>query len=233
MDQAQLKELAAFAAVDKLVKSGMKLGLGTGSTAIHAVRRVGALLAAGKLTGIRAVPTSFQTSLECEKLGIPLYTLNSRAIDGQLDLCIDGADEIDGENHCVKGGGAALLVEKIIAYASAAWAIVADESKLVEHLGLAFPVPVEVVEKAWLPVARHIESLGAVVSLREAVRKAGPVITDNGNFILDARFLGPVSPAAMEEELNNIPGVVESGFFSRVRPRLFIARAGGAVEERP
>jgi ribose 5-phosphate isomerase A len=126
-------------------------------------------------------------------------------------------------------------VEKIIAYASAAWVIVADESKLVDHLALAFPVPVEVVQEAWVPVTRYIEALGAAVSLREAVKKAGPVITEHGNFILDARFPRPVSPAAMEEELNNVPGVVESGFFTRVRPRLFIARAhtdGGTVEER-
>jgi ribose 5-phosphate isomerase A len=233
MDQARLKERAAVAAVDSLVKSGMKLGLGTGSTAIHAVRRVGMLLAEGKIAGIRAVPTSFQTSMECEKQGIPLYTLNSKEIDGKLDLTIDGADEIDGENRCIKGGGAALLVEKIIAYASASWAIVADESKIVAHLGLVFPVPIEVVEEAWVPVTRYLESLGATVSLREAVKKAGPVITEHGNVILDARFHHPPSPAAMEEELNNIPGVVENGFFTRIRPRVFIARPDGTVEERP
>ncbi|MDR2515875.1 MAG: ribose-5-phosphate isomerase RpiA [Spirochaetaceae bacterium] len=232
MDQVTRKEKAAFAAVDELVKSGMKLGLGTGSTAIHAVRRVGELLAAGKIAGIRAVSTSFQTTMECERLGIPLYTLNAREIGGALDLTIDGADEIDGENRCIKGGGGALLLEKIIAYASASWALVADESKLVERLGRGFPVPVEVVSEAWTSVKNYIGSLGAEVVLREAARKVGPVITEHGNMILDTRFLHDISPGAMEEELNNVPGVVESGLFTRVRPRVFVARADGSVEER-
>jgi ribose 5-phosphate isomerase A len=232
VDQEKMKEAAAFAAVDRLVKSGMKLGLGTGSTAIHAVRRVGALLREGRLAGIRAVATSFQTEMECERLGIPLFTLNSRETGGQLDLTIDGADEVDGENRCVKGGGAALLLEKIAAYASAAWAVVVDESKLAENLGTGFPVPLEVVQEARITVTRYAESLGAEVTLRKAVRKAGPVITEHGNIILDLRFSRPVSPAALEEEFNNFPGIVESGFFTRVRPRLFIARADGAVEER-
>jgi ribose 5-phosphate isomerase A len=232
MDQVELKERAAFAAVDALVKSGMKLGLGTGSTAIHAVRRVGALLGEGKLKNIRAVPTSFQTLIECERLGIPLYTLNSKDIEGKLDLTIDGADEIDAENRCIKGGGGALLVEKITAYASAAWALVLDESKLVDNLGLRFPVPIEVVQEARVPVTLAVEALGAEVSLREALRKAGPVITEHGNFILDTRFKSPLSPEAMEEELNAIPGVVENGFFTRIRPVIFIVHADGTVQER-
>ncbi|MDR1908415.1 MAG: ribose-5-phosphate isomerase RpiA [Spirochaetaceae bacterium] len=233
MEQAALKERAAFAAVDRLVTSGMKLGLGTGSTAIHAVRRVGALLAQGRLRDICAVATSQGTAMECENLGIPLYTLNAKAIGGRLDLTIDGADEVDGENRCVKGGGGALLLEKITAYASAAWAVVVDESKCRSRLGPGFPVPVEVVEEARLTVKARLEALGAEVSLREAVRKAGPVITEHGNLILDARFPEPPSPEFLEGELNNIPGVVENGFFTRLRPLVFIARTDGTVEERP
>jgi ribose 5-phosphate isomerase A len=232
MDQQNMKVLVGSRAVDVLVKNGMKLGLGTGSTAIHTVRRVGALLTAGELRDIKAVSTSFQTTIECEKLGIPLFSLNSREIGGTLDLTIDGADEVDPQNYCTKGGGAALLLEKIIAYASASYALVIDESKAVEHLGLTFPLPVEVVSEARLPVSLALEALGAEVVLREALRKAGPVITDKGNLILDIRFKAPVDPAALEAEINRIAGVVENGFFTRKRPLVFIARSNGSIEER-
>jgi ribose 5-phosphate isomerase A len=232
MDQQGMKEMAGKGAVDALVKSGMQWGLGSGSTAIPAVRYIGALLREGKLRDIRAVPTSFQISIECENWGIPLFTLNSREINGSLDLTIDGADEVDGKNYCIKGGGGALLTEKIVAYASAAYAIVVDESKLVEHLGLKFPLPLEVIPEARLPVTRTLEAYGGSVSLREAVRKAGPVITDHGNFLLDIRFKNPVDCPALEAELNHIPGVVENGFFTRIRPVVFIARSNGTLELR-
>jgi ribose 5-phosphate isomerase A len=235
MDQAEMKEMAGRGAVEALVKNGMKLGLGTGSTAIPVVRRIGALLAEGRLREIRAVPTSFQTSIECEKWGIPLFSLNSREIGGRLDLTIDGADEVDSLNRCIKGGGGALLMEKIAAYASAAYAIVVDETKLNENLGLRFPIPVEVVSEARLPVSLALEALGAEVILREAVRKAGPVITEHGNLLLDIRFKAPVDPSALETELNRIPGVVENGFFTRFtrrRPVVFIGRADGRLERR-
>ncbi|GHU87275.1 ribose-5-phosphate isomerase A [Spirochaetia bacterium] len=232
MDQQKMKELAGNGAVDALVKSNMKLGLGTGSTAIHVTRRIGALMAEGKLTGIRAFATSFQTVLECEKWGIPLYSLNAPELGGKLDLTIDGADEIDPENRLVKGGGGALLIEKIAAYASAAYVMVADESKLVEHLGLKFPVPVEVIPEARLPVSLELEKLGAEVFLREAVRKAGPVITEHGNLLLDIRFKEQIDPEQLEAELNHIPGVVENGFFTRIRPTVFISHADGKLEIR-
>jgi len=237
MDQKAIKEMTGRAAVEALVKSGMKLGLGTGSTAIPAVQHIGALLAEGKLSGILAVPTSFQTSIECEKWGIPLFTLNSKEIGGTLDLTIDGADEADPQNRLVKGGGGALLLEKIVAYASASYAIVVDESKLVENLGMKFPVPVEVIPDARIPVTLALQKLGAEVVLREAVRKAGPVITDRGNLLLDIRFKSPVDPSALETELNRIPGVVENGFFTsphdrRLAPRLFIGKADGTLEVR-
>jgi ribose 5-phosphate isomerase A len=232
MEQQDMKVMVGSRAADLLVKSGMKLGLGTGSTAVHTVRRVGTLLREGKLRDIRVVPTSFQTTIECENMGIPLYTLNSREIGGQLDLTIDGADEVDAHNYCTKGGGAALLLEKIIAYASRSYALVIDESKAVEHLGLSFPIPVEVIPEARLVVSRALEELGAEAVLREAVRKAGPVITDKGNLILDTRFKSPVDPAAMETAINRIAGVVENGFFTRIKPLVFIARRDGTIEER-
>ncbi|MDR1318715.1 MAG: ribose-5-phosphate isomerase RpiA [Treponema sp.] len=232
IERERMKEEAGRAAADALVKSGMKLGLGTGSTAIHVIRRVGELLAAGKLSGLRAFPTSFQSEMECERLGIPVYGLNSRELGGSLDLCIDGADEIDPENRLIKGGGGALLVEKLAAYASASYAIVADEAKLVPHLGTGFPLPLEVLPEARLSVSRALEKLGALVVLREALRKAGPVVTEHGNLLLDIRFREPVDPVFMETELNKIAGVVENGFFTRLRPVVYIAREEGSVEVR-
>ncbi|MDR0513275.1 MAG: ribose-5-phosphate isomerase RpiA [Treponema sp.] len=238
MEQQAIKEITAKAAVQKLVKSGMKLGLGSGSTAVLVVREIGELLAKGELKNILAVPTSFQTAMECEKWKIPLFTLNSSEIGGELDLTIDGADEVDPENRLLKGGGGALLLEKIVAYASAFYAIVVDESKLVENLGLAFPLPVEVVPDARVPVTGVLQKLNADVVLREAVRKAGPVITDNGNLLLDMRFKTAINPVALEAEINRIPGVVENGFFTgpfnrKLVPQVFIGRADGKVEVRP
>ena len=225
-----MKEAAGFAAVDALVKSGMKLGLGTGSTAIHAIRRVGELLARGKLKDISAFATSFQAEIECEKLGIPIYPLNSREMTGGLDLTIDGADEVDAKNYLVKGGGGALLIEKIAAYTSSQYAITVDETKVVEHLGMKFPVSVEVVPEARVQASKALESWGAAVILREAVRKAGPVITEHGNIILDIRFSVPVDAKQMEKELNMIPGVVENGFFTLKHPVVYIAMENGTIK---
>ena len=227
-----MKVAAGKAAVDELVKSGMKLGLGTGSTAIHAVRRVGELIAQGALRDICAFATSFQTEIECEKLNIPFFTLNSRELCSGLDLTIDGADEVDPKNRLIKGGGGAHLIEKLAAYASAEYAIIVDESKLTESLGGGFPVPVEVVPEARMQVTKSLDKLGADVILREALRKAGPVITEHGNLILDIRFKVPIDPSLMETELNQIPGVVENGFFTRKPPYVFIARSNGTVEKR-
>jgi ribose 5-phosphate isomerase A len=232
VEQQEMKAAVGKAAADGLVKSGMKLGLGTGSTAIHVIRRVGELLKEGRLKDIRAFATSFQSQIECERLGIPAFALNSPELGGVLDLTIDGADEVDRENRLIKGGGGALLVEKLAAYNSAAYAVVADEKKLVEHLALAFPLPVEVIPEARIPVTAALEKTGARVRLREAVRKAGPVITEHGNLLLDILFQTPVDPGALETELNQIPGVVENGFFTRLRPVVYIVRSGGALEVR-
>jgi len=233
----RLKEAVGKAAVDNMVKSGMKLGLGTGSTAIHAVRRVGELLSQGVLRDISAFATSFQTEIECEKLNIPFYSLNSRELASGLDLTIDGADEVDPLNRLIKGGGGAMLIEKIAAYSSASYVIIIDESKLTEHLGYNFPVPVEVIPAARMQAARVLEKRGIDVILRGAIRKAGPVITEHGNIILDIRMSTeiqgyPIDPSLMETELNLIPGVVENGFFTKKQPIVYIARSDGTIETR-
>jgi ribose 5-phosphate isomerase A len=125
-----------------------------------------------------------------------------------------------------------MLIEKLAAYASSSYAIIVDESKLTDRLGSGFPVPVEVVPAARVQATRGLEKIGADVKLREALRKAGPVITEHGNLILDIRFSSPADPADLETEINNIPGVVENGFFTRKRPVVYIARLDGTIETR-
>lgn len=231
------KVLAATTAVDTLIKegkifSGMKIGLGTGSTAMPAVKRLAERIADGTLKDVKAVVTSFQTQLACEGFGIPVYTLNDKCIGGHLDLSIDGADEIDQKNNLIKGGGAAHLREKLVEYNSSFLAIVADSSKDVQSLGTKFPLPVEIISDARVPVIKELEKLGASCVLREGVKKAGPVITDNGNMILDCTWKAPVDPAEMEEKINKITGVVECGFFTKIHPVAFIAREDGTVTVR-
>lgn len=241
--QSEQKIRAARFAIDDLVQkglihSGMKIGLGTGSTAMPAVARLAELIKDGTLFGIRAVATSFQTTIACEEHGIPVYSMNAREIGGHLDLAIDGADEISREKNLIKGGGAALLLEKIVAYNAACFVIVADESKLVDGLGSRFALPVEVICEARVSVQASLEKLGAKAKLREGVRKAGPVITDNGNLILDCLWTpdpdgrSPVDPVKLEGEINRIVGVVENGFFTGNVPMVYVALSDGTVEIR-
>ena len=237
LSQSEQKKLVGKTAIDRLVekgliKDGTKIGLGTGSTAMPAVTRLAELIKDGTLKNIRAVATSFQTMLACEKLGITVYSLSSGEIGGKLDIAVDGADEIDTENNLIKGGGAAHLKEKLVEYNAKQLVIIADESKEVSSLGTKFPLPVEVVTEAWVPVMHELEKLGASCTIREGVKKCGPVITDNGNMIIDCLWQNPVNPAEMETKINGIVGVVENGFFSKNKPIVFIAHADGTVAER-
>lgn len=237
LSQAEQKKLVGAYAVDKLLEeglifSGMKIGLGTGSTAMPAVERIAHHIKAGTLKDIKAVSTSFQTTIACEQLGIPVYSMNAAVIGGQLDLAIDGADEISPENHLIKGGGAALLLEKIVAYNAKQFVVVADSSKDVPHLGTAFALPVEIIAEARSSLVRQLEALGAQCCLREGVRKAGPVVTDNGNLILDLLWKEPVDAATLENTIKSMVGVVEVGFFTMNKPRCYIARKDGSVTVR-
>ncbi len=234
LSQSEQKTLVANFAIDTLIErkkifSGMKIGLGTGSTAMPAVRRLAERIADGTLHDIKAVVTSFQTQLACEEFGIPVYSLNDKAIGGRLDLAIDGADEIAPDKAVIKGGGAALLREKIVEYNAKTFVVIGDSSKAVKSLGTKFPLPVEIIADARVPVQKALEKLGAKCVLREGVRKAGPVITDNGNQILDLLWEKPVDPKLMEKKINEIVGVVENGFFTKNRPIVFVAQEDGSV----
>lgn len=237
ISQQEQKELVARAAIDSLIEqkkifSGMKIGLGTGSTAMPAVRRLAERIDDCTLKNVRAVVTSFQTANLCDDLGIPIYSMNDREIGGKLDLAIDGADEIAPDNCVIKGGGAALFREKIVAYNSKIFVVIADSSKIVKTLGTKFPLPVEILEEARVPVVNAIAKLGGECVLRQGIRKAGPVITDNGNQLLDVLWKKSVDAAAMEKKINSITGVVENGFFTRKKPIVFFVNENGKVIQR-
>lgn len=237
MTQSEQKVLVANTAIDTLIEkgkifSGMKIGLGTGSTAMPAVKRLAEHIQNGDLKDIKAVVTSFQTQNACQDYGIPVYSMNDKIIGGELDLAIDGADEVTPDCFCIKGGGAAHVREKLVEYNSKIFVVVADSSKAVNTIGTKFPVPVEIIGEARIPVTNALNALGAKCVLREGVRKCGPVITDNGNQILDCTWENPIDVAQMEDKINSIVGVVENGLFSKNKPIVFVAKEDGTVEQR-
>ncbi len=194
----------------ELLQSGMRLGLGSGSTARHFVDLVGEKVAAG--LDLRCVATSEATAAQARALGIPLATLEELP---ELDLTVDGADEIDHELRLIKGGGGALLREKIVAAASKRMAVIADETKLVRRLG-AFPLPVEVVPFGLAATRRHVEGALAELGLSGPIRLRGgarPFVTDGGHYILDCSLGAIADPERLAETLSRIPGVVEHGLF--------------------
>jgi ribose 5-phosphate isomerase A len=193
-----------------LVKSNSIVGLGTGSTTAYTIQFLGDRLKSGELKDIVGIPTSFQAEVLAKQYGIPLTTLD--AVD-RIDIAIDGADEVDPQKNLIKGGGAAHTREKIVDYLADQFIVVVDSSKLVERLGSTFAVPVEVIPMAITPVMRAIEKLGGKPELRMGIKKAGPVITDQGNMVVDVKFDTIDHPAELEKILNNIPGVLENGIF--------------------
>ncbi|NBV69573.1 MAG: ribose-5-phosphate isomerase RpiA, partial [Synechococcaceae bacterium WB4_2_0805] len=175
--QDQMKQAVALAAVDQ-ISSGMVLGLGSGSTAALMIKELGARLKDGRLKDLVGVTTSFQGEVLAAELGIPLQALN--AVD-RIDLAIDGADEVDPGFQLIKGGGACHVQEKLVAVRAERFVVVVDASKLVQTLNLEFPLPVEVLPGAWRQVQAQLNSMGGEAQLRMAVKKAGPVVTDQGN----------------------------------------------------
>jgi ribose 5-phosphate isomerase A len=221
------KQQAAERAAD-FVESGMVVGLGAGSTAIFAVRRMARLIAEGKLQNVLGVPCSIQTGDEAARLGIPLTTLDEHPV---VHVTIDGADEVDPQFNLIKGGGGALLREKIVAQASQREIIVVDETKLSPALGTKWAVPVEVLPFGWRAQARFLESLGARVSLRE--NDGAAYHTDQGNVILDSNF-GPIAnPAELAHRLNERAGIVEHGLFIGLATDVIVAGPGGIRHLKP
>lgn len=204
-----MKQEVGRAAADR-VQSGSIVGLGTGSTTAYTIQFLGDRLKSGELKDIIGIPTSFQAEVLAKQYGIPLTTLD--AVD-HIDIAIDGADEVDPQKNLIKGGGAAHTREKIVDYLADQFIVVVDSSKIVERLGSSFPVPVEVIPMALAPVMRAIEKLGGKPELRMGIKKAGPVITDQGNMVIDVKFDNINDPAGLEKTLNNIPGVLENGIF--------------------
>ncbi|XTZ11714.1 MAG: ribose-5-phosphate isomerase RpiA, partial [cyanobacterium endosymbiont of Rhopalodia inflata] len=183
---------------------------GTGSTAAYAIQYIGERLKSGDLKNIVGVTTSFQGEVLARKYNIPLTTLD--VID-HIDIAIDGADEVDPQKNLIKGGGAAHTQEKIVDSLARFFIVVIDSNKLVDKLGSTCLLPVEVIPKALTPVMRQLEQLGGKPELRMGVKKAGPVITDQGNLVIDVKFEEINKPEILEVTINNIPGVLENGLF--------------------
>ena len=221
-DQEILKKRAAERAVE-FVQSGMVVGLGTGSTTGFALELIGEAIKAGRLKDIVGIPSSLQTERLANKFGIPLTTFEKHT---EIDLTIDGADEVDPQLNLIKGGGGALLREKVLAQASHRNIIIVDEGKLSQRLGTNWPVPIEVIPFAWPVEAHYLTSLGAKVILRK--KSDGiPFTTNQDNFILDCD-LGPIARAEqLANRANQRAGIVEHGLFLKLATDVIVASKDG------
>tara|TARA_Y100001978_G_scaffold192818_1_gene198302 strand:+ start:1003 stop:1695 length:693 start_codon:yes stop_codon:yes gene_type:complete len=216
-----MKQAVAEAAVNE-VSDNMIVGLGSGSTAAIMIKSLAEKIKSGKLKNIKGVPTSFQSEVLASELGIPLIDLVSVPY---IDLAIDGADEVSSDFQLIKGGGACHVREKLVASKANKLLIIIDESKLVNTLNEVFPLPVEVLPSAWKQVKELIEKMDAKCKLRMAEKKAGPVVTDQGNLILDVLFYeGIKSPKKLEVQINNIPGVLENGLFVDLTYKVLVGK---------
>ena len=219
MNTEHLKKIAAEKATEE-VRDGTVVGLGTGSTVYYALLKLGAMVRDG--LNIIGIPTSDGTEKIATEQGIPLSTLASHPI---IELTIDGADEVDAHLNLIKGGGAALVREKIIANASKRILIIVDESKVSRVLGTSFALPVEIVRFGWEATQREVNNICGKSDLRGGIEN--PLVTDNGNYILDCHFDGIPEPEKIELQLNNIPGVVENGIFVNRADKIIIGTPTG------
>jgi len=224
--QIQMKQAVATAAVEQ-IKDGMVLGLGSGSTAALMIQALGAKLATKELRDIVGVTTSFQGEVMAAELGIPLRSLT--AVD-RIDLAIDGADEVDPSFQLIKGGGACHVQEKLVASRADRFVVVVDSTKIVDRLNLDFLLPVEVLPGAWRQVQSCLAELGGSAELRMAQRKAGPVVTDQGNLVLDVSMTDGISdPEDLESRINNLPGVLENGLFVNLTDEVLVGQISDGV----
>jgi ribose 5-phosphate isomerase A len=221
-----MKQEVGLAAASR-VKSNSIVGLGTGSTTAYAIEYIGDRLKKGEISDIVGVPTSFQAEVLAKKYGIPLTTLD--AID-RIDVAIDGADEVDPQKNLIKGGGAAHTREKVVDALANEFIVVIDSGKLTDKLGSTFLLPVEVIPMAMTPVINALTKLGGKPELRMGVKKAGPVVTDQGNLVIDVKFDAIDNPAELEKTINNIPGVLENGLFVGVADVVLI---GEIIDGKP
>ena len=216
-----MKQIVADAAINE-VRSDMILGLGSGSTAALMIKSLAKEIRSGKLQNIRGVATSFQSEVLALELDIPLIDLASVS---QIDLAIDGADEVDPGFQLIKGGGACHVREKLVASKADQFLIVVDETKLVNKLNQSFPLPVEVLPNSWKQVQDVISEMNGSSKLRMANKKAGPIVTDQGNLILDVLFNDGINnPKNLEMSINNIPGVLENGLFVDITDKVLVGK---------
>jgi ribose 5-phosphate isomerase A len=221
MSDAKLN--AARSATELIPKSGA-IGLGSGSTVAVFAEELGKRIAAKKVN-IRVVPSSYQAYQLALEFKIPLTNLD---LDPELEMTVDGADEVDKDLNLTKGGGGALFQEKVVASASKKLIIIVDESKIVDKLASRFEIPIEVLPFSLGVVLRKIQAMGIAPTVRQAQKKMGPVVTDNGNFILDLKFPEPISdPAKVAIDLKMIPGVVETGLFIGMTDEVHVGKEDG------
>ncbi|KAK9082009.1 hypothetical protein Syun_030991 [Stephania yunnanensis] len=222
--QDAIKRALAKKAVG-LVKSGMVVGLGTGSTASIAIQQLGTLITQGKLKNVVAVGANYQSRVLARQYGVKTVDFNDI---NNIDIVFDGADEVDFNKNLLKGGGAAHTMQKVVDSMAKECVILADESKVVFQLGSTFPVPVEVIPPAISPVLRRLVTLGGIPEIRSALRKDGPVITDLGNMVVDVSFPNGIeNPADLEKSINLIPGVVDNGIVSGIATSVLVAIQDG------
>ena len=219
--QDELKQQAAFRAVE-FIESGMVVGLGTGSTTEHAVKRIAARLKSGELNNIVGIPTSIRTEKIARDLGVPLVGFDTHP---EIDVTIDGADEVDPELNLIKGGGGALLREKVVAQASRRNIIIVDESKLVPRLGTNWALPIEVISFARYTEEKFLTALGGVVTVRK-IDDDTPYRTDQDNVILDTNFGQMTDPNNLAAKLNERAGIVEHGLFLGLATDVIVAGEG-------
>jgi len=221
------KKNAAFKAVEENVKKNMILGIGSGSTVVYAVEAIAEINQNNDLN-LKCIPTSFQSRQLIVKNGLTLVSLDTYP---DIDLDIDGADEIDKNLNLIKGGGGCLVQEKIVASSSKELIIIADYTKKSEYLGEHWKkgVPIEIIPLAHIPIMKRLDTLGGTPVLRMALSKAGPVVTDNGNFIIDADFGRIVNPQELNLKLLQIPGVVDTGLFVDMATKAYIGQKDGEV----
>ena len=219
--QNQMKKAVAQAAVDQ-IQNGMILGLGSGSTAALMIEALAIKIKSGEIKDVVGVTTSFQGEVLASELGIPLKSLSSVS---EIDLAIDGADEVDPKFQLIKGGGACHVQEKLVAALAKKFIVVVDSTKLVKKLNLDFKLPVEVLPSAWKQVQKTLINLGGEGNLRMAQKKAGPIVTDQGNLILDLTFRNGIDqPELLESQINNIPGVLENGLFVNLTDQVLVGK---------